>query len=174
MLLHIKLKVHNGNIKMIFVVQFCSYPAFTVNIEVYVKVWNRPICICGVLYLKLIGLDVISKITTLTIIWWKDFIYIEEPDWLLFFLEKPLYEVCLVRIKEQVDKKRSTVCTHRYADCLLKSMFIKNNNYVLNHKLEHFDEISFRELFSRNQFFLQNKIFPFLRQSICIYVDRFL
>jgi len=38
--------------------------------------------------------------------------------WLLFvFLEKPWYEVCLIRIKEQVGCKRSTVCTHMYADC---------------------------------------------------------
>jgi hypothetical protein len=53
----------------------------------------------------------------------------------------------------------------------LKSMFIKNNKYVVNYKLEHFDEISFRELFSRNQCFcLHNKICPFLTQSIFIYV----
>ena len=53
---------------MIFVVQIRSYPALTVNIEVYVKVCNRPICICGILYFKLNGIDVINKITKLTII----------------------------------------------------------------------------------------------------------
>ena len=42
---------------MIFVVQIRSYPALTVNIEVYVKVWNRPICIC------INGIDVIKKKT---------------------------------------------------------------------------------------------------------------
>jgi hypothetical protein len=37
--------------------------------------------------------------------------------WLLFVsLEKPLYEVCFIRIKEQVGEKMDTVCTHRYAD----------------------------------------------------------
>jgi hypothetical protein len=30
-------------------------------------------------------------------------------------------EVCLIRIKEQVGDKRSTVCTHGYADCMLKN-----------------------------------------------------
>ena len=62
---------------MIFVVQIRSYPALTVNIEVYVKVWNRPICIC------INGIDVIKKkyLQLLS----EDIIYIEEPDWLLFF-----------------------------------------------------------------------------------------
>jgi hypothetical protein len=46
-------------------------------------------------------------------------------------------EVCLIRIKEQVDEKRSTVCTHRYADCLLKNTSTKENKYVVNQKLEH-------------------------------------
>ena len=32
------------------------------------------------------------------------------------FIEKPLYEVCSTRIKEQVDEKRSTAGTHRNAD----------------------------------------------------------
>ena len=39
-----------------------------------------------------------------------------------FFLsEKSLYEVCLIRIKEQVSEKRSKVCTNRYADFLVES-----------------------------------------------------
>jgi hypothetical protein len=37
----------------------------------------------------------------------------------LIFLEKPLYEICLKRIKEQVSEKMSTACAHRYADYLL-------------------------------------------------------
>jgi hypothetical protein len=99
-----------------------------------------------------------------------DIIYIEEREIkgsgsLLFdFLEKPLYEVCLIRIKEQVSKKRSTVCTHRYANCLLKNMSTKDQT------LEHVDDISFRELFGRISVFLQNKICPFLAQDICTYV----
>jgi hypothetical protein len=58
----------------------------------------------------------------------------------------------------------STVCTHRYADCLLKNTSTKENKYGVNQKLEHVDDISFRELFGRISvfFFLQNKICPFL------------
>jgi nitrite reductase/ring-hydroxylating ferredoxin subunit len=40
-------------------------------------------------------------------------------------------EVCLTRIKEKVGEKRSTVCTHRYADCLLKNTSTKHNKYVV-------------------------------------------
>jgi hypothetical protein len=65
------------------------------------------------------------------------------------FFEKPLYEVCLIRIKEQVGERRSTVCTHRYADCLMKNTSTKENKYVVNQNLEHVDDISFRELFGR-------------------------
>ena len=71
---------------------------------------------------------------------------VKGSDWLLFvFLEKPLYEVCLIRIKEFVGEKRTTVCTHRYADCLLKNTSIKHSKYVVNQKLELSDDISFRE-----------------------------
>jgi hypothetical protein len=34
---------------------------------------------------------------------------------------RTLYKGCLIRIKEQVGEKFSTVCTHRYADSLLKN-----------------------------------------------------
>jgi hypothetical protein len=34
-----------------------------------------------------------------------------------------------------------------YADCLLKNTSTKENKYVVNQKLEHVDDISFRELF---------------------------
>ena len=37
--------------------------AFTVSFEVNVNVWSRPICICGILYFKLNGIDAINKIT---------------------------------------------------------------------------------------------------------------
>jgi hypothetical protein len=45
-----------------------------------------------------------------------------------------MYEVlvCLIRIKEEVGEKKSTVCTHRYADCLLKNTSTKDNKYVVN------------------------------------------
>ena len=42
-----------------------------------------------------------------------------------------------------------TVCTHRYADCLLKNMSTKDNKYVVNQQLGHVDDNSFRELFGR-------------------------
>jgi hypothetical protein len=51
---------------------------------------------------------------------------------------------------EQIDEKRSTVCTHRYADCLVKNTFTKDNQYVVNHKHEHVDDISFPEHFARS------------------------
>jgi hypothetical protein len=46
-------------------------------------------------------------------------------------------------MKEQVDEKRCTVSTHRYADCLLKNMATKHKKYVVNQKLEHLDDICF-------------------------------
>jgi hypothetical protein len=36
------------------------------------------------------------------------------------FPEKPLYEVCLKRLKVEIDENRNTVGTHRNDDCLLK------------------------------------------------------
>jgi hypothetical protein len=39
---------------------------------------------------------------------------------------KPLYEVYLIRKKEQVGEKRSTLCTHRYAGCCLLKNTIKD------------------------------------------------
>ena len=61
-------------------------------------------------------------------------------DQLLFvLLEKPQYEVCLVRIKEQVGEKRSTVCTYRYADCLLKNM---PTNKFLDYSKSHFGDMT--------------------------------
>jgi hypothetical protein len=35
-----------------------------------------------------------------------------------FFLEKPLYEIVLTYLKEQVKEKRSIVCTLKNAACL--------------------------------------------------------
>jgi len=46
-------------------------------------------------------------------------------------------------------REGSTVCTHMYADSLLKNTSTKDNKYVVNQKLEHVDDISFREHFSR-------------------------
>ena len=78
------------------------------------------------------------------------------------------YEVCLVRIKEKVGEKRSTIYIHRYANCLLKITSNKQNKYVFN---------QFQRTFWQNQcflFFLQNKICPFQkRQCICICIVPF-
>jgi hypothetical protein len=54
-------------------------------------------------------------------------------------LKSLLYEVCLIRIKEQVGEKRNTVCTHRYAECLLTNtlpnitnmLSIKNSSMLM-------------------------------------------
>jgi hypothetical protein len=55
-------KVHDGKIEIIsFIVKFRSLPSFTVYLEVYVKVWSRAICICGILYFKLKGINAIKQ-----------------------------------------------------------------------------------------------------------------
>jgi hypothetical protein len=45
---------------------------------------------------------------------------------------KPLYEICLKRIKVEVDENRNTVCIHGNDDCLLKKMYPPSitNSYV--------------------------------------------
>ena len=53
---------------------------------------------------------------------------------------------------------------------VLKNTPTKDNKYVVNQKVEHVGDITFRELFGRISVFLQNKICPFLAQGICIYV----
>jgi hypothetical protein len=72
----------------------------------------------------------------------------DRASFFSFFLE-PLYEICLIRIKEQVGEKMSTICTYRYADCLLKNTCTKHSKYVVIQKLEPVEDISFRELFGR-------------------------
>ena len=55
---------------------------------------------------------------------------IKGPGYRLFgYLEKPLYEVCFIRMKEQVGEKRSTFDTHGNADYLLKNTL---NSAILN------------------------------------------
>lgn len=64
-------------------------------------------------------------------------IYIAEREikWsekLIFvFLEKPLYEDCLARIKEQIGEKRSTVGIHRNGNCLLKGRDISKQEMLM-------------------------------------------
>jgi ribosomal protein S24E len=67
----------------------------------------------------------------------KKFSETDIYNMLKFLIDNVFVMVCLARIKEQVGEKRSTVCTHRYADCLLKNMSTKHNKYVVNQKLEH-------------------------------------
>ena len=70
-----------------------------------------------------------------------------------FFLEKPLYEGCLLRIQQQVDENMSTVGIHRNVDSLLKSAYTGYSNYVVNQKLDHLDDFCFREHFGGSSFF---------------------
>ena len=67
--------------------------------------------------------------------------------------------------QKKEDEKGSTFSTHRNADCLLKNTSIKHNQYIVNHKLDYIDDISFRERFGRIGVFC-----PFLKQEICIFV----
>ena len=112
---------------------------------------KQTICICDIIYFKLNGIYAINEITNSKIIQRNDIIYIQERDikgsgqFLFVFLEKSLYNVCLIRLKEQVGEKKSTICSHKYAECLLKNT-------------------------SNRMFFIQNKICPFLAQGIAIYV----
>ena len=60
-----------------------------------------------------------------------------------------MYQVNLIGIKEQVVEKGSTVSSHRNAEYMLTSTSTKHTKYVVNQKLKHFDDISFREPFGR-------------------------
>jgi hypothetical protein len=63
-----------------------------------------------------------------------------------FCLVKPLYEACLVLMKSTI---RRVQLIHKNAHCLLKNTSTKHSKYVVNQKLDHFDDISFRELFGQ-------------------------
>jgi hypothetical protein len=68
-------------------------------------------------------------------------------------------------IWEQVGEKRNTVCTHGYADCLLKKTTSnKYNKYGVNQKHEHVDDISFRELFGMHT--VVNQVDQFDHQTV--------
>ena len=85
------------------------------------------------------------------------------------FLEKPLYEVCLIRITEQVGEK-ITVCTHGNADFLLQSTSI-NQNKTNMLSIKHWSILmtSVAETF----LWLKQYICPFPRQGSCIYVGHY-
>jgi hypothetical protein len=74
--------------------------------------------------------------------------------------QKSLYEV---------GETRNTICTNRYANYLLKSTSNEHSIYVVNQKLEHIDDISFKEFFDSFRVFF----YIFLRPGICIYVGHF-
>ena len=114
-----------------------------VNFGVQVKAWIRTNCSCGILYFKPNGIDAINN---LTIINWNDFIYIAEREFkvlgwrLSVFLEKPLNEVCVVRI--QVGEKGPQLVPIGIPTMCCP----KHSKYVVNQKLKQFDNISYREL----------------------------
>jgi hypothetical protein len=88
-----------------------------------------------------------------------------------FFLVKPLYEVYIIRIKEQVGERMSTVCSHKYVDCLLENRSREHIKCVFNEKLEHVDDFSFRELVGRIRMVIYKvKYVPFRPLGICIYI----
>jgi hypothetical protein len=95
----------------------------------------------------------------------------DRASFFSFFL-RSLYEVCLIQIKGAVSDKRSTVCTHRYDDCLLKNTSTKDNNYVVNQKLEHVDDISFRKPVGR--VFQQTVVIPMGANCAPLLSDLFL
>ena len=72
-----------------------------------------------------------------------------------------MYEVGLIRIKEEVGKKGITVSAHRNADCLLNNTPARYNKYVVNQKLTHFDNISFREFLVEAECIKEKQICPF-------------
>ena len=69
-----------------------------------------------------------------------------------------------MQIEEQVGEKGIIVGTHRNADGLLKNAPTKHNKCVVNQKLKHFDDITFRLLFGRIRvsFFCEIKLVPSL------------
>ena len=117
-MLHINGKFTMANMEIIsYVVMIRSLQDCTSNVDVYIKEWSTPSCICGILYFKLNRIYAINKITNLKIIKWSNIIYITEREikgcltfWSFSFdhkqrlasfgfLEKSLYDVRLGVIK---------------------------------------------------------------------------
>ena len=84
---------------------------------------------------------------------------IKLSGYLLFvFLEKLLYEICLVRIKEQiVEKRSSTVGTHMNVDNVETHVYQTNN--MLSNKNSHIWIMSLSKIF----FFRIRLVFKDLR-----------
>jgi hypothetical protein len=70
----------NWNNLILFCRKVSFLTALIINFEVYVNVWSRPICICGILYYKLNRIDPINKITKLNKYLVKDIIYNAERE----------------------------------------------------------------------------------------------
>jgi hypothetical protein len=66
--------------------------------------------------------------------------------------QQELQEVAVKSTSMEVGQKRTTVCTHKYVDCLLKNISNKHNKYIVNKKLKHFNDISYSELFGKIRF----------------------
>ena len=76
----------------------------------------------------------------------------KEPTWLPFdFREKHLHEVCLLRIKEQVGEKRSTI----------ESRLCWTTRSPNNRQFKNFVDVNLRKLFVRIGVFLQRVFVPF-------------
>ena len=61
----------------------------------------------------------------------------------------------------------SIVGTHKNADCLLKNTPTKHIKYAVNQKLEHFNDVNFRDIFVTIRVVVfQIKISPFLNNDV--------
>jgi hypothetical protein len=131
--------------------------------------YEADLTIRGIFYFKLNGIDATNKMTKLRIIWWKDIIYITECEikgsgnLLFVFIEKLLYEVCLIRIKKQVVEKRSTVGIHRSVDCLEKHVHQTTNMLSIKNSGILIISVSENIMVESQWFFLQYPICSFLR-----------
>ena len=73
-----------------------------------------------------------------------------------------MYKVCLIRVKELIVEKISTVTTHRNDDWPILDSYSKHSKWVLFQIHELFDDIDFRKHFVIIRVgFKQNKIVPY-------------
>ena len=115
----------------------------------YVMALSRPWSICGIIYFKLNGIDVIKNHKTYN--YWVTRHHLHKETWNLrvwlacFRFSGDRHVYSLPRTNK-VRKNGSTVRTHKNVDCLLKTLPPKQNKCVVN-QLKNVDDISFRELF---------------------------
>ncbi|XP_076071626.1 protein mono-ADP-ribosyltransferase PARP14-like [Mytilus galloprovincialis] len=74
----------------------------------------------------------------------KAIFHVTLPRWRAQGDEKFLYEVSLITIKKQFDKKRDTIGSHWNSESLLQNTFFKRNKYVVNQEIKHLDNVNFR------------------------------